>query len=125
MSGSIEFEIEKCEERLKQAMLQSDLVILDEMLSPDLIFTNHLGQLMFKKDDLKAHDTGILDIKKIILTDQIINVCGDVAIVSVKAHISGSFAGEESESDFRFTRVWNKSSNAHWQVVAAHSSMVV
>jgi len=123
MSMQIELQIEECEERLKQAMLQSDVSALDELLAPDLIFTNHLGQLMTKQDDLEAHESGMLKISEITFTDQEIKILNGVAAVTVHTHIIGCFAGVESESDFRFTRIWNKSSDA-WQVIIGHSSLV-
>ena len=122
---SVEVVIEEYEERLKQAMLQSDISTLDEMLSPELVFTNHLGQVMTKNDDLNAHESGVVKIKEIILSDRKIKIYAEVAVVTVQTHIIGSFAGEESASDFRFTRVWSKVSNEAWQVVIGHSSIVV
>ena len=125
MNHSIEAVIEECEERLKQAMLHSDISVLNEILSSELVFTNHLGQIMTKKDDLNSHKSGMLKIREIILSDRKIKIYAEVAVVSVQAHIIGSYASEESESDFRFTRVWSKYSNEAWQVVAGHSSIVV
>lgn len=121
MSQSIVQIITECEERLKQAMLQSDVTALDSLLATDLIFTNHLGQLMSKQDDLDAHRSGMLKIQSITLAEQRIKAFDAVAVVSVQAH---SFADEVSESDFRFTRVWRKSTKEAWQVVVGHSSRV-
>lgn len=125
MNQSVELQIKECEERLRQAMLQSDLAALDALLAPDLIFTNHLGRLMTKQDDLKAHESGILKIEKLSLSNQKIKVNEGVVVVSVQAHVSGSFNGEASESNIRFTRVWSKTSNGYWQVIVGHSSIVV
>ncbi|MCF6325612.1 MAG: nuclear transport factor 2 family protein [Gammaproteobacteria bacterium] len=125
MNQSIENVIEDCEERLKQAMLQSEISVLDELLSPELVFTNHLGQLMTKYDDMRAHESGVLKITEIKISGQKIKFYGVVAVVLVQAHILGSFAGVESESDFRFTRVWSKGANETWQVVAVHSSIIL
>lgn len=126
MKLSIEAQISACEERLKQAMLTSDVSELDALLAPELIFTNHLGQMMTKRDDLEAHQSGTLSIDKITLSDQTIKVYGDVAVVLVQAHILGRFAGIVSESDFRFTRVWCKTSpGGSWQVMIGHSSLVM
>jgi len=124
MKQPLELQIKQCEERLKQAMLRSDVAALDELLAPDLSFTNHLGQLMTKQDDLQAHKSGMLKINKITFSDQKIKIYGDVAVVSVQAHISGDFAGTVSEEHFRFTRVWIKSANNDCQVIAGHSSIV-
>ena len=52
MTQTVETQIIKAEERLRQAMLTSDVSVLDELLAPDIIITNHLGQLLTKNDDL-------------------------------------------------------------------------
>jgi len=122
---SVKAEIEDHEVRLKQAMLQSDISILDKLLSPELVFTNHLGQLMTKDDDLNAHLSGALNITTITLSDQKVKIYGVIAIVTLQAYILGSFGGEKSEGNFRFTRIWRKDTNEIWQVVAGHSSIVV
>lgn len=69
MNDSNRMQIETCEERLRQAMLHSDVSTLDELLADDLLFTNHLGQLMTKQDDLKAHRTGMVKILKCFMAD--------------------------------------------------------
>ena len=124
MNKSTEMQIEEYEKQLMQAMLQSDVKALDELLASDLIFTNHLGQLMTKQDDIEAHKSGIVKIDEMTLSDHKIKIENGVAIVSVQAHIVGSFAGVVSENNFRFTRVWSKTANEKWHVIAAHSSMI-
>ncbi|MDJ0636743.1 MAG: nuclear transport factor 2 family protein [Xenococcaceae cyanobacterium MO_188.B29] len=124
MNSSLETQILQAEERLRMAMLNSDVNTLDELLAPELIFTNHLGQVLSKQDDLAAHQSGIIKVSKLIPSEQDIRLSGDVAIVSVRVHLSGSYAGKESDGDFRFTRIWTLSSSGSWHVIAAHSSMV-
>ena len=125
MTQLIETQIDACENRLKHAMLNSDVKALDELLAPNLIFTNHLGALMTKQQDLDAHHLGLLKINDISLSDNKTLVCHDVVVVSVQAFIKGSFNGSASESTFRFTRVWAKAGSDKWQVIAAHSCLVV
>ncbi len=125
MHNPIEKQIVESEERLRRAMLQSDVNALDELLAPELIFTNHLGQRLTKKDDLAAHQSGTLEIEVLEPSEQHIQMIGgDVAAVSARVHLSGSYAGARSEADFRFTRIWALSSAGAWHVVAAHSSVV-
>ncbi len=125
MNQSTELQIEECESRLKQAMLQSDISVLDELLAADLVFTNHLGQRMTKQDDIAAHKSGMLKIDEVTLSQPEVKIYADVAIVSVQTHISGSFAEKKSENDFRFTRVWHRTADKNWQVVVGHSSIIV
>lgn len=128
MGNLIESQIIKSEDRLRQAMLNSDVSALNELLAPELIFTNHLGQVMSKNDDLEAHQSGMLHIEELTPSEQQLQLIGDVAIVTVLMHIIGRYDGTRSEADFRFTRVWaitSSNTRGTWQVVAGHSCVVV
>ncbi|MEM9161713.1 MAG: nuclear transport factor 2 family protein [Cyanobacteria bacterium P01_F01_bin.4] len=124
MDNLIENQILETEERLRLAMLHSDVSALDKLLAPELIFTNHLGQLLSKQEDLAAHQSGVLKIRELTPSEQHLQVYESFVIVSVRVHLSGSYADTSSEDDFRFTRVWVLSSEHTWQVVAAHSSII-
>ena len=124
MDNTIANQIREAEARLGQAMLDSDVEALDELLSPELVFTSHLGTVLGKQDDLAAHRSGLVKISTLTTSEQTLRLYGDVAVVSVRVHLSGSFAGTPSDGDFRFTRVWARSDGGTWQVVAGHSSNV-
>jgi Domain of unknown function (DUF4440) len=124
MTNPVEIQILESEARLRLAMLSSDVDTLDELLAPHLRFTNHLGQVLTKQDDLTAHQTGILKIDFLVPSEAQIQLVAGVAIVFVRVHLVGSYAGIASAADFRFTRVWAPSSTGAWHVVAAHSTVV-
>lgn len=79
---------------------------------------------MTKKDDLESHHSGILKVETLPPSEEHILLMGEVAILSVRVHLVGSYAGIRSDNDFRFTRVWAQSSGDTWRVIAAHSSLV-
>jgi len=115
--------IAKLEEELRLAMLNSDIPTMDKLISSDLLFTNHLGTLVSKKDDLEAHKNKVFVFNSICLSDSHILSLANVAIVSVKATITGSYHGQPANGHFRFTRTWSNISG-NWQVMAGHSSVV-
>ena len=125
MSNLIKKQILEAEEQLRLAILNSDVNALNHLLAPELIFTNHLGQVLSKEDDLLAHRSGIVKVNILTPSEQYIQIRGDIAIVSVRMHLVGSYDGITSDNDFRFTRIWTLSSTNTWQVIAAHSSIVV
>lgn len=116
-------EINELEEKLRLAMLNSDVSVLDELISSDLLFTNHLGVLVSKQEDLDAHSRKAFVFDELNLSDSKILPQVNSAIVSVKAEIKGTYNGQRANGTFRFTRVWLNTSSK-WQVVAAHSSLI-
>jgi hypothetical protein len=124
MNYTAEAQILDVEDRLRAAMLSSDVFALDALLAPDLIFTNHLGQLLGKEDDLAAHRSGVLKVNELRPSEQHVRFSAGVAIVSVRMQLLGTYNGKPANGDFRFTRVWAFSREKTWHVVAAHAGLV-
>jgi ketosteroid isomerase-like protein len=124
MNQTVETQIKNAEERLRLAMLASDVSVLDELLAPEIIITNHLGELLQKQDDLAAHKSGLFKINELTPSEQKIQLHGEVAIVSVRMQILGSYNDNPANGDFRFTRVWAISPRGNWHIIAAHIGMV-
>lgn len=125
MDTDLEAQIKNAEEQLRMAMLASDVKALDELLATDLLFTNHLGQSLSKEADLSAHKSGALSISKLEPSEEQIKlVSGNVAVVSVRVQVTGTYSGQPAGGDFRFTRVWAQSPKGRWQIVAAHAGAI-
>jgi ketosteroid isomerase-like protein len=124
MNKTVETQIVEAEERLRLAMLASDVSVLDDLLAPQLIATSHLGEIVRKQDDLAAHKSGLIKINELNPSEQQIRLYGEVAIVFVRMQISGTYNGNPANGDFRFTRVWAISPNGTWHIVAAHIGMI-
>jgi len=125
IGGKIEKRIIDAEERLRLAMLGSDVAALDELLAPELVFTSHLGQVLGKQDDLDFHRSGLFKLSELTASEQRIQIHGGgVAVVCVLMHLSGSYAGASFDSRIRYTRVWSILQNQPWRIVAGHASAV-
>lgn len=123
MDTTIAAQIIDAEERLRQAMLASDVSALNELIAPEIMITSHLGELLTKQDDLAAHASGLFRIDELNPSERKIQLYPEVAIVSVRMQISGSYNDSPANGDFRYTRVW-ASFHGTWQIIAAHISMV-
>ncbi|WP_159802191.1 nuclear transport factor 2 family protein [Flavobacterium sp. MK4S-17] len=117
-------QIETLESRLIEAMKENDIKELDALLDDGLIFTAYNGQVFNKEADIESHRSGNIKIFSIDVTDRIIKLLGDVAIVSVKKEISGSFFGKTEAGIFRYTRVWALK-NDSWKIVAGHATRII
>jgi hypothetical protein len=117
-------QIIELEERLRQAMLHSDVIELDALIAPELLFTNHLGQVISKQADLDAHRCGRFKFTEITPSERQIRLDREFAVVSVLMHIVGSYEGTPVEQNIRFTRVWSISTSGSIQIIAGHTSAI-
>jgi hypothetical protein len=110
------------EERLRIAMLSGNVELLDELIADDLIFVNHLGQVLSKEMDLEAHRSGNLKMTGIDILDQRIRLLDRAAVTITRVNLSG-IAGTPFEGEFWYTRVWQNRIGT-WQIVSGHCSLV-
>ncbi|MDO8774015.1 MAG: GNAT family N-acetyltransferase [Burkholderiaceae bacterium] len=122
--NDFEHQIAAAEERLRLAMLASKVAVLDELISPQLVFTTHLGLLVNKQEDLAMHQSGVLKFHALEPSWQRISIFGSVAVVSVRMHMSGIHRGIPFTVDLHYTRIWQRTTNDAWKIIAGHSSVV-
>jgi hypothetical protein len=116
-------EISRLEDKLRQAMLTSNVATLDELIADTLMFTMIDGSVLGKEDDLATHRSGALKIVALEPSDQRVQMYDDVAIVAVRMRMRGTYAGADFEGVNRYTRVWLRT-RGHWQIIAGHVSPV-
>lgn len=113
--------IETLEDSLQQAMLNSDVDRLDQLIADDLVWTMHTGQVVNKQFDLEAHRSGSFRFTRIEVSDRLIHHYGDCAVVTLRAELAGTASDQTFAETYRFTRVWLQRQNG-WQIVAGHVS---
>ena len=113
------------EEMLRSAMLSNNVELLEELLSDELIFVNHLGQWLSKEEDINAHRSKSLDIAGIEVLEQEIKLFQELAVTVTKIALNGSLAtGESIGGEYSYTRVW-KDVEGKLKVVSCHCSSSV
>ncbi|MES2758849.1 MAG: nuclear transport factor 2 family protein [Pseudomonadota bacterium] len=125
MPSHVVDEILALEERLRIAMLAADHDALDQLISADLIFTDHLGRVSNKADDLGMHRSGLLKFDLLQPSEMKISATPQLAVVSVRMTVKGSYDDGAFAADLRYTRIWRRSPSAGWEILAGHSSHVV
>lgn len=124
MTSKQHAQVVEMEERLRQAMLRSDVGVLDKLIAPELLFTNHLGQFVTKQDDLAFHRSGVLQLKELLPSEQQIQHKPGFSVVSVLMHLLGTYEGAPIDFKIRYTRVWSVSPSGSMQLVAGHATAI-
>jgi hypothetical protein len=113
----LEAEILEAEERLRVAMLTSNVAELDALIDDRLLFVGPNGNLYHKVDDLELHRLGETQFNQIELEDIQIQPHASMAIAVVLANLSVTFKEQVFEGHSRYTRVWVQGDRG-WQIVA-------
>ena len=116
--------IEELEEKLRKAMLNSDIETLDKLIADSLVFTLPTGDIADKQMDLNAHRSGIQKLYKLSPSEQLIKCYENFVIVTVKMELEGLFNNNSISGRYSYTRVWTKTQEV-WQVVAGHVSQIL
>ncbi len=113
------------EEMLRSAMLSNNIELLEELLSDELIFVNHLGQWLSKEEDINVHRSKSLDIAGMEVLEQEVKLFQELAVTITKIALNGALAtGESIGGEYSYTRVW-KDVEGKLKVVSCHCSSSV
>lgn len=110
-------EIIKVEEELRLAMLNSDVEKMDELIADSLIFIAPQGEVITKQMDLDVQKNKIQQISKLTPSEQQIQIYDNLALVTVKMEIIGTFSGIDISGTYRYIRTWKKF-DSKWRIVA-------
>ncbi len=94
------------ERQTKEASLHRDVDFCQRTLAEDYVGITPLGQVSTKQDVLSARKSGQLRYDTIDITEMVVRVYGDTAIVTARADVKGHQLGEDFSGPYRYTRVW-------------------
>lgn len=122
-NSKMEAEIIACEKQFYTAMLTSDVSLLQQLVSDELVFVGPSGEIVTKQMDLELHRTGAMKVTKLEPKEQEILCMNDTAVAVTRIFLSGSFQGNPFAGDFRYTRVWHHTQKG-WCIIAGHCNAI-
>ena len=105
-----------------EASLRRDAEFPQRTLADDYVAISPLGQVTTKKEALSARRSGQLRYDTIDVSDMVVRLYGDTAIVTARADVKGHQLGEDFSGPYRYTRVWVRKSG-HWQAVSYQATV--
>jgi ketosteroid isomerase-like protein len=110
------------ERQSKDASLRRDADFSVRTLAEDYVAITPLGQVTTKQETISARRSGQLRYEAMNITDMVVRVYGDTAVVTARADIKGHQLGEDFSGPYRYTRVWVRR-NGHWQTVSYQATV--
>jgi ketosteroid isomerase-like protein len=115
-------EIVDLERQAKEAALHRDAEFSERTLAEDYVAISPLGQVINKADTVAARRTAQLRYDSIEVSEMVVRLYGNTAIVTARADVKGKELGEEFSGPYRFTRVWVRRSG-HWLTVSYQATV--
>ena len=115
-------EIIEMERETKEASLRRDAEFPQRTLAGDYVAITPLGQVTTKRDALSARKSGQLRYDTIDVSDMVVRLYGDTAVVTARADVKGHQLGEDFSGPYRYTRVWVRRSG-RWQTVSYQATV--
>jgi ketosteroid isomerase-like protein len=115
-------EIVEMERQAKEASLHRDPEFPQRTLAEDYVAITPLGQVTTKQDTVSARKSGQLRYETINVSDMVVRIYGDTAVVTARADVKGHQLGEDFSGPYRYTRVWVRRTG-HWQAVSYQATV--
>ena len=115
-------EIVDMERQAKEASLHRDPDFTQRTLAEDYVAITPLGQLKTKQDSVTARKSNQLRYDTINVSDMVVRVYGDTAVVTARMDVKGHQLGEDFSGPYRYTRVWIRRAG-HWQAVSYQATV--
>ena len=115
-------EIMDLEKQAKDAAIHRDAGFSERTLADDYVAISPLGHVDSKADTIAARKTAQLRYDSIDVTEMVVRLYGNTAVVTARADVKGKELGEEFSGPYRFTRVWVRR-NGHWLTVSYQATV--
>ena len=115
-------EIVEMERQTKEASLRRDADFSARTLADDYVAITPLGQVTTKQETITARRSGQLRYEAMNVTDMVVRLYGDTAVVTARADVRGHQLGEDFSGPYRYTRVWVRR-NGRWQTVSYQATV--
>jgi ketosteroid isomerase-like protein len=115
-------EIVDMERQAKEASLRRDADFPLRTLADDYVAITPLGQVTTKQETISARRSGQLRYESMNVSDMVVRLYGDTAVVTARADVKGHQLGEDFSGLYRYTRVWVRR-NGRWQTVSYQATV--
>ncbi len=112
----------RLEEESKQASIRRDVAFAERTLAENYVAIGPFGNVISKAQTIQARKNSQLHYDSIDLSEMVVRVFGNTAVVTGRADVKGKDLGEDFSGPYRFTRIWIKQ-NGRWQTVSYQATV--
>lgn len=115
-------EVLELERHAKEASIHNDTKFPEQAFAENYVAIGPLGTVVTKSDIMDVRRRSKLHYEFIDVSEMVVRIYGDTAVVTAKAEVKGSDFGEDFSGPYRYTRVWVKQNGA-WHAVSYQATV--
>jgi ketosteroid isomerase-like protein len=119
----VQEQLKKLEMDRSAAIVKGDIATLEKQTSDDYSLINMNGKMSDKSQMVNAFKTGQSKLTADDVSDLKVRVYGNTAVITGKADVKGTLAGNDATGQYMFTRVYVKK-GGQWQSVAFQQTRI-
>ena len=96
------------ENKLYNAIKESDIGALDTLLHDNLLFVIPSGEVITKEIDLNTYRDGALKVDELLPVIENLNIINDLAVLTLTMELKGKFNNVPFEVTYRYIRFWKR-----------------
>ena len=120
----VRHEIDQMEETWREALLKSDIAVMETLLADDYIAITASGTLETKEQTLADLRGGRMHITSLELSDRKVRFYGTTALVTSRADVAGTTQEGDISGSHRYTRVYVRDKRGAWKIVSFEVSPI-
>lgn len=120
---SAEQELIELQHRWAAARVKGDTAFLERLYAKEFRIVTIDGSFSDRDADIALFSSGVLKPEYIRDEDMEVSIYGDVAIVTGRELMGGTYKGERDELAVRFTSIYVRR-DGRWQLVAGHATQL-
>lgn len=117
-------EIDQLEETWREAILKSNIKVMDGLLADDYMAITAAGTLQTKEQSLDALRSGRIHFTSLDISDRKVRFYGTTALVTSVAEVQGTTGEGEVSGSYRYTRVYVHEPAGGWKIVSFEVSRI-
>lgn len=122
-AGSVEAELLALQDQWAKARVEGNVSVLERIYAKEFWITSMNGSLVARSEDIGVFASREMK-PEIVADDEIkVAVYDDMAIVTGREHVKGTYKGMAGDFMLRFTNVYVRR-DGRWQMVTHHSTEI-
>jgi len=123
-TNSVADQVLALDKQQREAALRGESTFEEQHTASEYISINPAGVLSTREQILARMKSGDVRLEAIDVDQEQVHVYDDVAVITGREHVRGSYKGRTFDNTARYSRVW-KLQNGAWKLVLFHETPIV